>query len=69
MRIRYIMRGHKDEAKMTCTLVDNIIALQSQATARAQAIKHASAGDLSMARWLLGTAEHILTVLFVIERD
>ncbi|WP_406323505.1 hypothetical protein [Streptomyces sp. NBC_01637] len=69
VRIRYIMRGHKDEAKMTCTLVDNIIALQTQATQRAQAIKHASAGDLSMARCLLGTAEHILTVLFVLERD
>ncbi|MFQ3556836.1 hypothetical protein QZN11_08565 [Streptomyces gramineus] len=69
VRIRYIMRGYKDEAKMTCTLVDNIIALQTQATARAQAIKHASAGDLSMARCLLGTAEHILTVMFVIERD
>ncbi|AYN40579.1 hypothetical protein D9753_18665 [Streptomyces dangxiongensis] len=69
VRIRYIMRGHKDEAKMACTLVDNIISLQTQATARAQAIKHASAGDLSMARCLLGTAEHILTVLFVIERD
>ncbi|WP_410540594.1 hypothetical protein [Streptomyces sp. KL2] len=69
VRIRYIMRGHKDEAKMTCTLADNLIALQTQATARAQAIKHSSAGDLSMARCLLGTAEHILTMLFVIARS
>ncbi|MEU7195692.1 hypothetical protein AB0B04_19495 [Streptomyces xinghaiensis] len=69
VRIRFIMRGHKNEAKMACTLVDNLIALQTQATARAQAIKHASAGDLSSARCLLGTAEHILTVLFVIDRS
>ncbi|MGW2331700.1 hypothetical protein ACWC5C_38950 [Streptomyces sp. NPDC001700] len=69
IRIRYIMRGHKDEAKMTLSLADNIVALQTQATARAQAIKHASAGDLTMARCLLGTAEHILTMLFVIERN
>ncbi|MDX5568308.1 hypothetical protein PYK79_40305 [Streptomyces sp. ID05-04B] len=68
VRIRYIMRGFKDEAKMTLSLVDNIIALQTQAIGRAQAIKHASAGDLAMARCLLGTTEHILTVLFVIER-
>ncbi|THA46561.1 hypothetical protein [Streptomyces sp. A1136] len=68
VRIRYIMRGYKDEAKMTCTVADNLIALQMQTTSRAQAIKHASAGDLQLARCLLSTAEHILTMLFVVER-
>ncbi|MFC1418196.1 pPIWI-associating nuclease domain-containing protein [Streptacidiphilus cavernicola] len=68
VRIRYIMRGYKDEAKMTCTVADNLIALQSQVTSRAQAIKHASAGDLQMARCLLSTAENVLTMLFVVPR-
>ncbi|MFF5718966.1 hypothetical protein [Streptomyces buecherae] len=69
VRIRYIMRGYKDEAKMTCTVADNLIALQAHATSRAQAIKHASAGDLQLARCLLSTAEHILTMLFVVKRS
>ncbi|CAL9332215.1 hypothetical protein [Streptomyces sp. enrichment culture] len=69
VRIRYIMRGYKDEAKMTCTVADNLIALQTQATSRAQAIKHASAGDLQLARCLLSTAEHILAMLFVVRRS
>ncbi|MFF2101152.1 hypothetical protein [Streptomyces sp. NPDC058202] len=67
VRIRYIMRGHKDEARMTCTMADNLISLQKLTTERAQAIKHASAGDVAMARSLLSTAEHILTMLFVVE--
>ncbi|MEU3961931.1 hypothetical protein AB0F42_19245 [Streptomyces buecherae] len=63
------MRGYKDEAKMTCTVADNLIALRAHVTSRAQATKHASAGDLQLAGCLLSTAEHILTMLFIIKRS
>lgn len=69
IRIRYIKRGYKDQAKMASTMVDSLISLQAQATERAQGIKHASAGDLPMARCLLHTAENILTMLFIIKKD
>ncbi|WP_415940364.1 hypothetical protein [Streptomyces sp. 039-1] len=68
-RIRYIMRGHKDEAKMACTMADGLVSLQKLTSERAQAIKHASAGDVARARSLLIAAEHILTMLFVIESN
>jgi hypothetical protein len=69
IRIRYIMRGHKDEAKIASTYVDSLIALQTQATGRAQAIKHASEGGLGLARCALITAENVLTLIFIIGRD
>lgn len=65
MRIRYIMHGHKSEAGMASLMTDSLIALQKKTSDQAQAIKHASAGDLSKARGLLTTAESILTLIFL----
>lgn len=69
IRIRYIMRAHKKETKLTLSLADSLIASQEEVTSRAQAIKHASAGDLPKARCLLMTAESVLAAMFVFQQE
>ncbi|MEV5658269.1 hypothetical protein [Streptomyces sp. NPDC052291] len=69
IRIRYIMQGHKRETKLTLSLVDNVIVLQDQTSSGAQALKHASVGDLAKARCLLMAAENILSMLFTLQQD
>ncbi len=69
LRIRYLLRTTKDEAKMVAAMHDSLceklLIMNTVLRSKAQSTKHTEQGDIASVRSLLMSAEYLLQMLFL----
>ncbi|MER8188389.1 hypothetical protein [Kitasatospora sp. NPDC094015] len=65
LRIRYVLRATKDEAKLAVGMTESLLTMNTVLRSKVQSIKHTGQGDITAVRSLLMSTEHLLRMLFL----